>query len=122
MRMKLAVIVLLHIIGAAAAYGEAYQYEPRGKRDPFVPLYGQGKTSAALALEDAVTIDDVRLEGIVTDAKGRMMAILNGEIMKQGSKIGLVQVLKVDKGSAALLIGGKEYTLQLFEEGGSKGE
>ena len=111
------------LAGVPRAHTDAYQYEARGKRDPFVPLLGQGgKSSAVVSLEDAVTIADVKLEGIASDAKGRRVAILNGEIVKEGSLIGLVRTVKIDAKSVSLLVGGKEYTVNLFEEGGSQGE
>ena len=66
------IIVLFAIIAAAASFasGSAFQYDPHGKRDPFVPLIGAGK-AAVTRLEDIVSIEDIRLEGIAIGGKGR---------------------------------------------------
>lgn len=119
----LGIAVFAMLAGVSRCHADGYQYEARGKRDPFVPLIGQGgKSSAAVSLEDAVTIADIKLEGIASVAKGRRAAILNGEIVKEGVRVGLVQVVTIDSKSVSLLVGGKEYVLNLFEEGGTKGE
>lgn len=99
--------------------GQGYQYESHGKRDPFAPLIGHGKSAATVGLEDVASIAEVKLEGIAASAKGRTTAILNGELMKEGDIIGIVRVLRINKKSVALLMGGKEYTVELSaEEGG----
>lgn len=101
---------------------QGHQYESHGKRDPFAPLIGHGKLTATVGLEDVASIAEVKLEGIATSAKGRTTAILNGELMKEGDTIGIVRVLRISKNSVTLLMGGKEYTVELStEEGGAKG-
>lgn len=99
---------------------QGYQYDSRGKRDPFIPLIGQGKASARIDLEDVASIADVKLEGIAVNAKGKMIAIVNGSLLKEGDGAGIVRVLKVSKKSATLIVGGKEYDIELSgEEGGA---
>lgn len=98
---------------------QAHQYEPGGKRDPFVPLIGQGKASARLSLEDVASIADIKLEGLVVNAKGKKVAVLNGELLKEGGGAGIVKIRKIGAKSVILLVGGKEYTVVLpGEEGG----
>lgn len=99
---------------------QGHQYEPRGKRDPFVPLIGQGKASAMVGLEDVASISDVKLEGIAVNAKGKRVAVLNGELLKEGDGRGIIKVLKITTKSATLIVGGKEYNIMLSgEEGGT---
>lgn len=98
---------------------QGHQYESRGKRDPFVPLLGQGKASARISLEDVASISDVKLEGIAVNAKGKKVVVLNGELLKEGDGAGIVKVLKINTKSATLIVGGKEYIVALpSEEGG----
>lgn len=100
---------------------QGYQYESHGKRDPFAPLIGQGRSAATVGLEDVASIAELKLEGIATGAKGKTTAILNGELMKEGDLRGIVKVLRINKNSVIVLMGGKEYTVGLSEEGGNKG-
>lgn len=104
-----------------AAWNEAFKYDPHGKRDPFVPLIGQERAMAA-RFTSIVSIEDVKLEGIATGAKGKKSAIINGELVYEGYKAGDVEIKKITDKSVTLLISGKEYTVELPEEGGSKGE
>ena len=69
-----------------------------------------------------VKTQTVKLEGIASDPKGKRVAALNGELVKEGATVGVVRVVAIDKRSVKLMIGGKEYTLNLFEEGGAQGE
>ena len=83
----------------------------------------EGSHSAAvIKLEDVSSVDDVHLEGILIGPKGTRSVVLNGEILKEHSRIGTIEVKAINKKSVNLLIDGREYTLKLFEEGGAKGE
>jgi hypothetical protein len=100
---------------------DAFQYEAKGKRDPFVPLVGMDRPAVA-SLEDVSSVDDLKLEGIAIGAQGRKIAILNGEALKEGDKIGEVELKTVAKKSVNVMVGGKPYELVLSgEEGGAKG-
>ena len=116
-----ALFILISAIMPYTAKAENFQYSSHGKRDPFVPLVGMEK-SAVIKLEDVASVDDVHIEGILVGPKGIRSVVLNGEILKQGSKVGTVEVQTINKKSVKILIDGKEYTLKLFEEGGVKGE
>lgn len=125
--MKISLKTILVVSGVAIIMASSFhdvesqsqQYESRGKRDPFVPLIGQGKTSARIGLEDVASISDIKLEGIAVNAKGKRVAVLNGELLKEGDGAGIVKVRKVGEKNVTLLVGGKEYTVALpGEEGG----
>lgn len=115
-----AIVVFTLVSGVPRGHSEGRvpAYDPHGKRDPFLPLIGQGKTSTAAALEDVATVDDLRLEGIASDSKGKRMAILNGELVKQGEKVGIVEIVSVEEKSVKILLGDKEFTIKLSEEEG----
>ena len=124
---------LLFIMGCVALFaliengarGGQYEYRSRGRRDPFLPLVGSNRIVAS-GLEDITSVDEIKLEGIAYELRGeeqpKKTAILNGEIMGENERIGIVEVKEVMKNSVKLLIGGKEYTVALPEEGGIKGE
>ena len=100
---------------------ESFKYEPHGRRDPFVPLIGQDKIQAAV-LSDISSVEDIKLEGIATSADGRRTAIMNGEIVKEGERIGEVEIKKIGHKSVIFLLNGKESKVSLPEEGGLKSE
>jgi len=112
-------VSMLTILSHCNVYALGSQYEAHGKRDPFVSLVGPEKTTS-LKLEDIMSVDDVRLEGIATGAKGSMTAIINGEILKQGDKVGEVEMRKISTRSVTIAIGGNTYEIKLPEQGGAK--
>lgn len=111
-------VLLVGVVGRC----DAFQYEAKGKRDPFVPLVGMDKPAVA-RLEDVSSVDDIRLEGIASGAKGAMVAMMNGEQLKVGDKAGEVELRAVGKKSVTVVLGGKPHEIFLpGEEGGAKGE
>ncbi|MDO8525559.1 MAG: hypothetical protein Q7S07_03625 [Candidatus Omnitrophota bacterium] len=113
----------LAIAGSAIAPyspAEQFQYESRGKRDPMIPLIGREKPSGAVQFSEIATAGDVSLEGIVASTSGSSMAIINGELVKEGFRAGEVEIKKITKNSVTLAISGKEYTIPLPEQGGQK--
>ncbi|MFH0763730.1 MAG: hypothetical protein V1927_01845 [Candidatus Omnitrophota bacterium] len=109
------------IIVSAAGSCDDFKYEPRGKRDPFVPLIGQDKVVTA-ALADVTSVEDVKLEGIAIGSDSKRTAIMNGEIVREGYKAGEIVIKKIDHKSVTLLINNKEFKVSLPEEGGPKSE
>jgi hypothetical protein len=100
---------------------EEYKYESKGKRDPFVPLLGQEKAKIS-SLEGITSIQDVNLDGIAIGSGGKSIAILNGQMVKEGSKFGTLQIKKISQKTVRLTIDGNEYTLKLQgPEKGNKG-
>jgi hypothetical protein len=93
---------------------EVFKYESKGKRDPFVPLVGQEKGKSA-GLETVTSIQDVALEGIAIGASGKNVAILNGRMVKENDKIGVLEIKKITQKSVRLSIDGDVHTLSLQE-------
>lgn len=110
-----AVTGLLIIICAASQADTPYQYNHRGKRDPFIPLVGIASSSAG-SIEDIMGIDDVDLQGTARDAAGKKLAIINGEMINEGETRGRLTIKKITEGSVRLAIGDIEYKLNIYEE------
>jgi hypothetical protein len=120
--VQLAIIAMLTAsVGFAAGPLEIFKYDPHGKRDPFVPLVGQEKNTIG-NLSDITSPEDLKLEGIAVGSEGKKTAIINGEIVKVGQKIGEVEVKNITAKTVELLVAKQPYTLNLSEEGGSKSE
>jgi len=115
----LLISLLFVFFAAAPGIGENFQYDSRGKRDPLVPLVGMDRPTVS-RLEDITSIGDVKLEGIASNPGGKLVAILNGEIVKEGNRFGGVEIKKITRKSVTIAMGGKNYTIDLSEEGGVK--
>ncbi len=111
-------IILLSTVPASAI--DAFKYDASGRRDPFIPLVGNEKP-ANTGLEDISSLEDVKLEGIALGPKGRNRAIINGEMVKEGDKFGILEIKKITKKEVNILLGGAEHKLSLSEEGGELG-
>ena len=98
-----------------------FKYESKSKRDPFVPLIGADKT-VATGLENATSVKDLNLEGIANGPKGKNIAILNGEMVKEGDKFGILEIKSISQKAVNVSIDKTDYTLNLSEEGAVKSE
>ena len=98
---------------------EEFVYNSRGQRDPLIPLITE-KTRVGVGLMGIESIDDVALEGIVWDADGGSLAILNGIILKENEEVGNVRITKIESNKIKLIINDEEYTIQLVKENGEE--
>jgi type II secretory pathway component PulC len=103
------------MISNCAFAEEGFKYDAKSKRDPFVPLISEtgGYTSDAY---EASAIEDMRLEGIVWDNVKGSIAIINGEIAKEGDLLGSVKVLKINKDSVVFNVNGESVNVELNKE------
>jgi len=91
-----------------------FKYEPSANRDPFIPLVTKdGKLTVVYGTLNS--INDVILEGILYDATGKSVVIMNDMVLKEGAKVGSIEVKKIEKYKVILSFEGKEYTLKLKE-------
>ena len=97
-------------------------YNARGKRDPFISLIGK-EASRIISLEGITSIDELTLEGIAIGAGGRQIAILNGQMVKENDKFGVMVIKKISRKSVVVSIEGKDYSLNIQgPEEGNKGD
>jgi hypothetical protein len=97
--------------------GAEYTYYSEGKRDPFVPLV-TGEVITSLGIQSVETIEDVKLEGIVFDPSGESIAVLNGEIVREGEKAYNVEIVKIYNNAVTLKVYNDTHTIDLIEKGG----
>ena len=117
--LRITVFLALTIGLGSYAGAENFEYNSRGRRDPFVSLVGSEKPTIT-RLADITSVEDIKIEGIVSGAKGQMAAIMNGEMVKTNDRIGDIVVKSITKAGVTLTVGGKEYQMKLPEEGGKK--
>jgi len=118
-RQALIIGSLIFLTGAVCAQEKEpekpHVYDHRGKRDPFVPLVGTAMRRVA-SLEDIMSIEDVRLQGIASDSTGKKAVIINGEMVREGGGGGRLKVKKILKNEVVLSIENEEYRLSVYEE------
>ena len=114
--MKISFVISIILLLTGALFAESgFKYDAAGKRDPFVPLVS--KDGAYISDAYGVKgVRDIRLEGILWDEVKGSVAIINGEIVKEGQKIGSLKVLKIDKDAVIFELDGKKARVKLINE------
>ena len=114
--MRYALGIALALSFGSALFAEELTYASKGKRDPFVPLVGSGAVYQVKEISDITSIEDVSLEGIVYDGKGKSLVIMNGLILKEGDQAGAVIVDKIEPKKVILRVEDNVYEKVLTEE------
>jgi hypothetical protein len=104
---------ILQIGSLSLAEDGDYLYDSHGRRDPFVPLVGITATAAS-SLDDVLSIEDVKFQGIASDASGMQVAILNGEMIREGERSGRVTLKNISNESIIILIDDEQYEISLY--------
>ena len=113
--MAALIICIMFGIGSEVFAEQEFKYNPKGKRDPFIPLISESGGYASDAYE-ASAAEDIRLEGIVWDEVKGSIAIINGEIVKEGDVMGSIKILKINKDSVIFDVGGENVKIDLNKE------
>ncbi len=105
------IFVLTYCAPAAA------DYESAGLRDPFVPLADEHGLRSDIFQSGAAGELPINLQimGILSSG-GSAMAIINGEVVKEGDLIDSVKVEKIDDISVTVSYENKIYKLMLRKE------
>jgi hypothetical protein len=111
----MSVCQLTAIISNCAFAEEGFKYDAKSRRDPFIPLISETGGYASDAYE-ASAIEDIRLEGIVWDDAKGSIAIINGEIAKEGDSLGSLKILKINKDSVIFDVNGESLKIELNKE------
>ncbi len=111
------VISSAFVLGRSYAEPGAFEYEAHGRRDPFVPLVGVAVARGGpRGLGDILSIEDVSLQGILVGPDGAKMVIINGEMVKEGDKIGVVVVESIGNNVVRIKIDEEVHEMQLYEQ------
>ena len=94
------------------------QYDPHGRRDPFVPLVRDGRfMGVEISTVSGGGASSMFLGGILWDAKGASIALINGEEAKVGDDVAGYHVAEIRKDAVILMRDGKPLVLQVsFDE------
>lgn len=99
---KVALIFVL-AIGCSPAWAE---YQPKGKRDPLIPLIlpdGRRITPPGVEEESGVPgLGSVVLQGILFDPAGSSAAVLNGRVLREKEEWEGIKLLKIEADSVTI--------------------
>lgn len=95
-------------------FGEQYFYKNEGKRDPFVSLISP---AGYLIDQDSQDNKTLRLEGIIVDPKGDSIAIINGQMMRVGEKIGEAVISSIEENRVTVVQDNQKVDIELRREG-----
>ena len=117
--LSLVAILPMRLLGAAAKDKEIilennFSYNDNGKRDPFWSLLGHRGT--IVNYDKDILATDMILEGVMVEPTGESIAIINGNIIKLGEKVGLFVVKEIQVNAVILEKGQEIFTLKLKKE------
>ncbi len=116
MTVRIALMTLLISTVVVYAQEEPFIYDDHGKRDPFGALVNN--SGAVIIYDTGLSVGDLTLEGIIADAAGNNLAIVNGRIVKASDKVGPYTVTLISKDHIELSKG-QEYFMLTLKKGGS---
>ncbi|MGD2279418.1 MAG: hypothetical protein PVH45_04930 [Candidatus Omnitrophota bacterium] len=108
-------LLVFVFLASACAVGFAFQYEPLGRRDPFVPLVGVTKSTSVSGARGILTIEDVSLQGIVMGADGKKGVIINGEIIREGERVDRLFIESIGNNIVTIKIEDDTFKIKLYE-------
>jgi len=97
---------------APSSETKSFSYQPKGHRDPFIPLVLNGKMVGAGLLGG----NRPTLNGILWDQHGRSIAMINDTEMKVGDTLGEYRVKEIRRDAVVLQSGANTVTLQISFE------
>ncbi len=104
----------LHLMPCILRAQDDFVYDPKGERDPFIPLVtADGRLLKVGQKEQA---KGVSLEGIIFDKEGGSFAIINGDVVKIGDQSEDYQVLKIESDRVILIKNGEPIEIELDKE------
>jgi len=83
---------------------EDYIYQPKGKRNPFIPLVDKsGRLMKLEKEEEKGGQSELSIDGIIYDKQGVSYALVNGRVVGTGDYVGELRVLKIQDDKVSFL-------------------
>ena len=118
--MVFALVIAAGIVAAAedpSKREEPFHYDPKGRRDPFVALVRDGRLIGGNTSNEPIEPSKPVLYGILWDAGGESIALINDGEVKVGDTIGEYRVAEIRQDAVVLTSGAETLVLQLqFEK------
>ncbi|MBM3243904.1 MAG: hypothetical protein FJZ12_03620 [Candidatus Omnitrophica bacterium] len=94
---------------------EEFIYDPKGERNPFMPLVTSD--GVLIKLKPRTTTSGLDLEGIIYDKISLSYAVVNGRVVKVGDFVGDYQVLDIKENKVVFIKEGEPFEVDLKKEG-----
>lgn len=105
-------VLMAFLVLSSSAFGQDIKvYDDHGRRDPFGPLVSS--SGAVIVYDSDLTSADMNLEGVLADASGQNLAIINGKVVKLGDHVGLFVVDVIAQDHVELIKDQERFTLKL---------
>ena len=102
--------VLTTNINFCLALDREFMYDNGGRRDPFLSLIADNVSVSDL---EELSVEGVKLEGIIYDPLQGSLAIVNGEIYRTGDLIGGFEMKEIGKNFIKIAQQDTLYTIKL---------
>ncbi len=114
LRAVLSACLLFLAAGSAVSDNaeKSFKYDSRGKRDPFYALV-QGGRLVGVTVKSAQTNEKPILHGILWDAGGRSIALINDTEARVGETVGGYEIIEIRKDSVIVSNGGEPVVLEI---------
>jgi len=113
-KIVISILILVIFFEGLIFAEEEFIYDPKGKRDPFIPLVTEDGRILKLETEDKE--EKLLVEGIVYSKAGLSYAIVNGEVVRVGDKVQDYNVLKIEENRIIFIKEGQPLVIELKEE------
>lgn len=92
-----------------------FRYDAKGRRDPFLPLVRDGQFVHVTGADSGFTssLGATTLSGILWDAGGNSIALINGTEAKVGDSVDGYQISEIREDAVVLTNGGEPVVLQI---------
>lgn len=98
---------------AAADNAEkSFKYDPRGRRDPFSALVRDGRL-VGVTIKTVQADEKPILHGILWDAGGHSIALINDTEARVGETIGGYEIIEIRRNSVIVSNGGEPVVLEI---------
>jgi hypothetical protein len=115
---KLLILLFLLELILPCTFAQAeFTYDPKGKRNPFIPLVTPEGRLLKLDKQQDSTPQGLAIEGIIYDKLGRSFAIVNAAVVGIGDAVGDYQVLKILEDKVIFIRNGELLEVELTKEG-----
>lgn len=112
---SLLAVALLAAAGLPAVWAE---YQPKGRRDPFIPLVNsEGQRIHPPGSEDgeSLGLENLVLEGIMFDPKAESYAVISGQVVREQDELEGIRVVKIEPDGVTVLVEGQPHRLTVQE-------
>jgi len=112
------ILIILAACGKSAFGLDDFVYDPRNKRNPFIPLVSSEGRLLKLDKREAYfsgAEGNLSLEGIIYDKNGRSFAIVNAAVVGIGDSVGDYQVLKIYANKVIFIKDGEPLEVELIK-------